>query len=244
MAKAKRTEDTRSAVIKLLDLVWGQTNSAVSHSWERLNHSMRAALELTVGAGFSFHEDDMKAIATSQPYRFGYWSGESSEWIYALAVGVENTSAIASYEKWQGRKAFIMDDVRFQTNERYTHGGRMNRQKCRLVVGAEFDWKGQRVTVTSFAADQSYVTACSYKPREKGEYANKIDKRFKITRDDILADRADRKERKELLAKLTEAGEKGQNWTEITEALGSPTKDEFSVMAIAKIKKVLEKFAA
>jgi len=50
MAKKARS----SSVIELLDLVYASTNDATSHSYERLNHAMRNALKLAIGAGFKF----------------------------------------------------------------------------------------------------------------------------------------------------------------------------------------------
>lgn len=54
--------EQRTPVIALLNLVWEQTNTATAHSWERLNHAMRNALELAIGAGFPFALEDMQYI--------------------------------------------------------------------------------------------------------------------------------------------------------------------------------------
>ncbi len=186
-----KKKEEKSDVIDLLDLVWKSANDSTGFSWERLNHGMRAALSLAVGSGFEFAEDDMKHIFSN--YRSGYWLGDTTEWIYTEAIGVENNSAILSYEKLKNREPIIADGVDGNSRSQFSHGNNVTRAKCRLFVGARFVWKGIRVTVTSFADDSSYCTACSYKKPPKGEYANKIDKRFKITRADIIAERAERK---------------------------------------------------
>lgn len=181
-----------SDAIKLLDLVWKNTNDGTSHSYERLNHAMHAALSLAIGACFKFQIDDYRHILCN--YRTGYWIGESDEWVYKLAIGVENMSAIQSFEAEKDREPFIADDVSFEVYGGWTHGERFTRQRERLCVGARFPWKGMKLTVTSFANDQSYLTACSYKKDDGTCGRAKIDKRIKITRQDILDNRAMRKE--------------------------------------------------
>lgn len=229
---------TTSAAIQLLDLVWANCNKATAHSWERLNHSMRDALSLAIGAGFKFELGDIAHVLNN--YRSGYWIGESDEWIYSLAVGVENATAYQSYEAAYKREPFLADDVCFQCHGGYTHGSSVHRSRERLSVGAEFAWKGEKLTVTSFAKDQSYVNACSYKGQK---YPRKIDKRFKITRADLLAERKERKERAELMARLTAAAKDNGASEKIVKALGVKSKSDYARLPIEKIRKVAEKFA-
>lgn len=226
-----------SSAIQLLDLVWANCNQATAHSWERLNHSMRDALSLAIGAGFTFAPGDMAHVFAN--YRSGYWLSDSDEWIYSLAIGVENSTAYQSYEAAKEREPFLADDVRFSCHGGYTHGSSVNRTRERLSVGAEFDWKGQKLTVTSFAADQSYVNACSYKGQQ---YPRKIDKRFKITRADLLAERKERKERGELMKRLTAAAEAPGMAEQITKALGVKSHSDYARLPIDKIRKVAAKF--
>lgn len=231
-----------SEVIKLLDRVWKNANSATAHSWERLNHSMRDALTLAVGSGFTWKAGDMAAIASGK-YNFGYWSSDSTEWIYALAIETENLTAAKSYEAWKKREAFIADDVTFHASGGFIHTSSANRGRERLAVGFEFQWKGLKVKVTSFSEDGSYLTACSYKPRKEG-YSEKIDKRFKITREDIFAERAERKERTELIARLTTAAcAEDADAATITKALGAKTKLELATVPLEKIRAVADKYA-
>lgn len=177
-----------SPAIKMMDLARDSACGAVQHAWERYNHALRYALTLAVGGGFRFDEADYAHILKS--YGTGYWVGESDEWIYALAVMVGNMSAIKSFEAARGRRPFIADEVDPGENR----GGFVHRlgvrDRERLAVGFAFPWKGERVKVTSFAADGTHVIACSY--RMNGE-RKKLSKRFRITHEAIRSERAARK---------------------------------------------------
>lgn len=182
----------KSKPIELLDLIYENTNRATTHSWERLNHAMRAALTLAVGSGLEFALGDLAHIGSS--YKSGYWLGDSDELVYNEAILNGNMTAIKSFEAWKAREPFIADGVRpAECYGTFVHGS-SDRQRERLHKGASFNWKGHRVTVTSFAEDQKSLTACSYKPDKDGFRTEKVAKRFKITRDDILADRKARTE--------------------------------------------------
>ena len=234
----------KSPVINLLDLVYRNANDSTGKSYERLNHAMRAALSLAIGSGFKFGKDDINYIRSN--YRSGYWIGDSDEWIYTEAVVVGNTSAFNSYEAAKNRQAFIADDVDCGQRHGYFKHSGGSWQKQRLAVGFTFQWKGLTLTVNSFANDQSYINACSHVDvkSESGYTTKKPDKRFKITRDDIITERAERKERQTLLDKLTATAEKDGNLNEIIKALGVKTKSDYSKLSIDKIRKVVSKFIA
>lgn len=233
---------TKSVVIQLLDLVWENANSSSPFSYERLNHSMRDAVSLAIGSGMTFAVDDVEYIVAH--YRSGYWVGSSSEWMYSEAIAVENSSAYESYEKAFGRTGIIADDVSIESRSGYTHGSSLRRQKSRLAVGSKFPWKGQQVSVTSFSTDQQSVTACSYKPQKEGEYQSKVDRRYSITRDNIIAERKEAKVREDLLLKLTEIGKANGDSLAITKALGCHTKEDYYRLPLPKIEKVLKTLQA
>jgi len=196
--------EKKSPVIELLDLVRAKSNMAAGHSWERLNHAMRNALSLAIGAGFKFAPGDVEYVMGN--YNSGYWIGESPEWVYSMAVTVGNMSAVTSYETWKGRGPFIADDV--EPSERsspYLHGVHA-RASERLHVGARFTWAGhERVKVNSFSDDGKHVNAALYEKGDGG-YESKVVKRFRISREDIIIDRAARKERKLTAKELVEVG--------------------------------------
>lgn len=232
MKKAKEP----SLVVQLLDMVYRKANSATSHSWGRLNNAMRSALSLAIGGGFKFELGDFKHVLAN--CRSGYWIGESSEWCYAQAIAENNLSAAKSYEEFRAREPFIADDVNVHNNHHSFAHMVGDRQKERLHVGASFKWQGQKVEVTSFADDSSHVVVCSYEKID--EYRRKIKKRFKITREDIIADRAERKQRKAIMDELTKlTTENVLTAKEILGHLGAKTRAEYDVLPLKKLTAAL-----
>jgi len=182
-----------SPAYELLAHVWSHSLKATSHSWERLNHSMSAALNLAINAGLIFDRDDFARFA--KEFRSAYWIGSSGgERYYSTAVRTGNLSAAQAFEHWCQRPAFIADDVYPGNHDGFKHGiGR--RQRERLAVGFSFPWKNHgRVVVTSFSHDGACLTACAYSEWKLNE-TQKVTKRFRITVTDIQADRKKRKER-------------------------------------------------
>lgn len=176
---------TQSPTIHLLDHCWKQTNR---RSWEQLNHVMSAALNLAVQSGMDFNLADFGHIEKN--YRPGYWLYIES--VYALAIFTENKSAIDSIEKHLERPAIIADEVSARVYQSYAmHGDNLYRNRERLFVGAKFRYGNHMPTVTSFK--NGYAVACTYKPSPSSGYSGKINKRFKITRELIIADRKARK---------------------------------------------------
>jgi hypothetical protein len=253
-----------SAVTEFLDVVWDNANNDIGHSWERLNHAMHSALKLTIGAGFEFLPGDFDHIFSH--YSSGRWIGES-EWCYALAIFVGNVSACGSFEVSRKRLAFIADDV--TPGERWSNGGWLHmvgdRKRGRLAVGFRFPWRGEKVTVTSFAADGQSLTACSYHreqipidpPATKGRrvvgapmepmpknfkdgcYTSKVKKRYVITREAIIANRKDRKRRDELLDVVMKLD--GTSREAIIVALNSSTQKDWDILPVAKIEAEIKK---
>lgn len=232
--KTKKAEE--SAAMQLLSLVWRETNTATAFSWERLNHAMRAALELAIGAGMKFAEGDFGA--TLDRWNPGRWLSESDEWCYALAVEVGNRSAIAAYEAYRKRGSIIADDV--DTGDR--HSGYLHlsgrRQRERLAVGFKFPWYGEQATVTSMPHGDGPLVACSYAPNPGGQYRSKILHRYKITAADIIKDR----KRRKLLDRLQDEVSKEYYQAMLLE-LGNPkNKAELLAVPVERIERAAEKF--
>jgi hypothetical protein len=112
---------------------------------------------LAVEAGLTFDIGDLSVCL--KRFNAGYWFGENLEDFYKRAVCYGNSSAWKCYEAWTGRKPFIVAGARVRVNY---GGGRMGESLARLVDGAEFQWKGERVYVTSFNDKLGSFTACSY----------------------------------------------------------------------------------
>lgn len=181
-----------SKPIELLDLVWFNVTRP---PWERLNNSMRAALELAIGSGLEFDIDDIGIILSN--YDSGRWAGDC-EWIYSFAIGCRNTSAALSFEKWKGREPIFGDNVRFPimfpSMPRFVHRWECRRKRERLFVGAAFLYAGRSIRVTSFG--DKGVIACSYtrtKDDRTKDGREKLAKRYLITQADILAARKEGK---------------------------------------------------
>ena len=179
---AKKTD---SPAIQLLRLLWRHEGHQMGHSWERINATMRNGLGLAIRSGLEFARGDFAVI--SDAFNPGCWlNGERMYSVACLGEHGPNRSAAISFERWKGRKPFILDGHR-------------------LAVGSKFDWYDDRVTVTSFADDSSYLVACSYKYTESNTgdtYARrKVAHRYKIA----IADLRELVARQKLYAQLSTA---------------------------------------
>ena len=220
-------KDNLSPAYQLLHHVWLHSLAATGHSWERLNHSMRGAMQLAINAGLRFDRDDFARMY--KEFRGGYWFGETGgEGFYALAVQTGNLSAAQAFESWNGRQPFIADDVD-------TGSGR--RKRGRLAVGSRFPWRGFQVTVTSFALDGAHLTACAYTDGTE----RKVSKRFRITVADIRVDRKERKERIQLHDQLMKMDdeEKGIIKT-FSQRAGITSRPDWEQMPPEKIRALIE----
>lgn len=162
--------DDPSPALQYMNLAWGYGNTAHGHSYTVLNKMLRDSLETAVVGGMPFDTGDIGFIYENM--RGGYWFGginghSIGEWIYSLAIESRNASAYRSYEAWMNRKPFIVLGKR-------------------LAVGIEFDWYLDRLRVTSFAEDQSYVVACKYAHEQvDGYWREKLERVVKISHQDI-----------------------------------------------------------
>lgn len=159
---------------KLLAFVW---EHASFKSWDRINRAMRDALRLVVCADMGLSADDFATIYGK--FRGGYWMGENDEWVYSLAVAMENKEVIAAYEAVKNRKPFVANDVRIDEGG-YLHASSVNRSRGRLVVGAETAIEGKRWHVTGFDDAAGKVRLANYKA---GYREGKPDKLRSLTHD-------------------------------------------------------------
>jgi hypothetical protein len=156
------------------------------------------------------------------------------EWWFSKCVAAANMRAIVSYESWKTRGPFIADGVDCVKCE-FSHMTSV-RAKERLHVGAKFDWHGCRVTVTSMQAE--FVTACSY---GTGNETRKVKRRFKITREDIIADRAERKERNEIRSEVNALISSGKTTrTEVENIIGCDTEAQFQAIPLKKLRTAIQ----
>ena len=240
----KKKQTFPTPVLEFLTLAWGNASKrGPLFSYERLNHTMQRALFIAVWS-FEFQPDDWTDIV--KRFSSGYWL--ETERYYTAAVGNGNLSAIVSIEKHLGRTPLIADEVRVASNWQDTnlHGSPGVREKERLHLGAEFTWKGHRVKVTSMGTDS--CVACSYKVTREAENCDtcghtktwpkeKLHKRFIITRELIIEERAERKRRGEIWDRLCDlsAAEKVQA------AIGSAKREDFDRTPLKKLERLLAK---
>lgn len=187
---------TDSPAVQLMSHLWGKSQEATGPSWLRLNQGLREGLFLAVKIGMKFHEGDIGEI--SRRFRGGYWMGAEFESFYTCAVVYANRSAWKAYEAYVKRAPFVWTPARL--NDRWGGGGMGINNPPRLTVGCAFQWKGEKVVVTSFNDDKGYVVAQSYTRPESEDCAecghqktypkDKILHRYTITHEDLKAEKA------------------------------------------------------
>lgn len=170
---------------------WQHHSEACPHSWTRINQTMRATVTLAIELGLEFADGDFGRIFDDCGGRY-WFTDDGGEHFYTTAVAAMNQSACKAFESWSEREPIIGDNVASQS----FHTGRWRRTRERLAVGVSFDFAGHRPVVTSFC--DKGATACTYKSRGDDDRSNKVVRRFTVTRDDIIRDRADRKWRTRL----------------------------------------------
>ncbi len=182
-----------SPAVQLMAHLWGNSQEATGHSWLRLNQGLNEGLFLAVKIGMEFGENDISTIFAR--FRGGYWFGANFESFYRCAVEYNNRSAWKAYETYVKRTPFIWTPANLSAS--WGGGGKGVKNPARLVVGATFQWKGEKVTVTSFNDDKGYLVAQSY-TREQSEDCEacghtktwpkyKILHRYAITHEDFKA---------------------------------------------------------
>lgn len=200
-AQEQERAEMFSPAVEMIRHVWRQAQRATGHSWLRFNHALHDALRLAIESGMEFHIDDFELIA--KEFRSGYWVGADTEWIYSTAVAVGNASAWKAYEHHWGRKPFIIPWATGGTGFRGGGGRTLSGTLPRVIIGSQFKWKDERVTVSSFNDEKGYLTAISH-TRTGRNYCDecgsirpggeeKILHRFTITHADIKAAKAERK---------------------------------------------------
>lgn len=167
-----------SGPIKILQAVWDHANEGKGHSWNILNGALSSALNIAIESGFKFHEDDFATIC--KRFDGHYWMGNSTgkilgEGFYSMAAGggtfrrnPPNRSACISFEKWIGRKPFILNGDR-------------------LAIYSRIEIAGKKYFVTSFSDDHSSIGISGYHSNENpyGKQEGKPTKRFKLTHEEV-----------------------------------------------------------
>lgn len=134
--------------------------------WRDLNPALRTTLATAIRLHMRCDPDDIKRIHND--FDGDYWfcgnSNQKGERIYADAVNAGNTPVCLSFERWQGREAFLWPEASMKPE--------------RLCVGSEFHWQGQEVEVTSILEDR--IIACSVVRRAKIDTVKRDGKERKV----------------------------------------------------------------
>jgi hypothetical protein len=194
--------EKNSAALALIAMLWDHRQEATGHSWLRMNQGLREGLFLAVKLGLEFHENDIVEI--SKRFRGGYWFGDNFESLYTCAVVYGNRSAWKAYETYANRTPFIWKPAILRTT--CGGGGQGINNPARLTEGCQLDWKGERVTVTSFNDEKGYLVAQSYTQpdgeeceacgRQKTWPKEKILHRYTLTHADLKVAKSELKKAK------------------------------------------------
>lgn len=170
--KLKMENSKNSEAMTVLKNVWDGAMGVNPFSEPRLKETMHDAMALVINAGLKFDKDDCLKLHDNFHLGSGYYIREylSADDFYTRAVVVENISACQSIENAVNRKPFITNNV---TLPDYHFAGHFDitKKRSRITIGSKFIWKDQRVTVTSFAKDNSYICAVTYKPEKSQSLA-------------------------------------------------------------------------
>lgn len=175
-------KNKKSPALQMIHHVVENMRDSMGRSNEKTNAVITDCISSAIRWGLPFNLGDFKELAT--PRVASYYNttlvrhDKIEEFWYGLSVGsdrgVENPSATQSIEHWLGRKPFLIIP------------NRDTKTPQRIHVGFRFEYQGKLVACTSFKDKDGTLTACSYKPHKYDERgAEKIDKRFTITHQDV-----------------------------------------------------------
>ena len=193
----KSEKNEESAALALLRRCYEASRAP---STRELGYGMGEALNACFHLGLRFEADDIRTFYNDLAGREAFGAG-GGEGHYTRAVEIGNDSACRSFEAFFRRPAFIYDAKR-------------------LHVGSQVRWENQWVSITSFSGhgDAAVAVACSYtyeRSTLRGERRcnQKIDRRFRLTLNDVREAEKQRVAalRHDKLAK--EVGQKLDGWS-------------------------------
>lgn len=167
-------KNTDSAVIQLIRMVADHNQEATEQSRSKhglqLGNALYVALDLAIVSGMRFAKDDFRKLCAIFDF------DSFLEALYRQAALYWNASACESLEACLGRKPFILKGARSPLrNGDYLCDGKISR----LVVGAQFTWKGESVIVKRFR-DGADPAVIAY------SYSDGISKRFDVGKGKVL----------------------------------------------------------
>lgn len=150
-----------SPAIAFLRHAWRKMPRPPQGSWDRINGVMRQTYSLAISGLMEWKVGDLHVVQEFSP---GYWL--DWEQMYALAVCERHDGYCKVYEHHKERLPLLADNVESRRwNDTLSHAANFSGKRERLFVGATFDFRDARPTVTSFRNDGK-VVACTYVPRK------------------------------------------------------------------------------
>ena len=192
----------KSAVVKMYNCfcsnVW-RRSSGMNYTREKDSQTDDEFWFLLIKSGFCFEKTDLVDL--------GVFCDESH---YSLAVRNGNLSFAYAYEHRHGRIPFIGTGLCYRSCwPRFPNHATQAKSSGRLCMGVKFSWYNKEVKVTSFNDKKKTLVACSYRPKKKGEYGDKIEKRFTITAEQFRKEMSERKKGQGVWDANIELEEKG-----------------------------------
>lgn len=176
------TQRKDSPALSMIRLVYDTNGHGMYRSWTRYEAALDRALLLAIECGLRFDMNDFVVL----DHDFIFTCDEAH---YSSACAVTrrygpNITAARAFERWKKRKPFLIQAQPAHVT------------RYRLAVGSQFRWFAEPLTVTSFAEDGTYLTACSYKDDFDAFDNHKVKHRRRITHADIQEYHAALRDRK------------------------------------------------
>ncbi len=161
----------KTAVRKIHDAFTEGQWETMNYTREKASHVKSSFWFLLISSGFAFERNDLTAINA--------WVDEGH---YSLAVRCGNLTFAYAYEELKKRTPFIGVGLYYgNCFPDFPNHATQAKSAGRLVLRAQFIWKGEKVNVTSFRDDTKSLSACAYRPDPKGYTPSRIKKRFTIS---------------------------------------------------------------
>ena len=262
------TKQQQSPAVKLIQLAWDYSCSGVSHSWQVYNHAVADAARLAAES-FRWDKGDLDIVSAIHNSRRGIdiSLGEHGyERLYTVAVKSGNMTFCEEYERWRGREPIIADGANRRQRDRLCVGSQFEWQGEIVTVtsfakdGAavacsyhpakstatdeEFGvWLKRADIIVTNQTDQGARSLRAICDRDYRGSPRLIAKRFRITREAVVADRTVRNARQDIWDALGEVSERSMEDSEaVTAALrniGIANRSDFNRAKIATLQKVL-----
>lgn len=169
------------------DQLW----SRVEHNYEKSYAVWLDFWRCLIAGGWPFDDDDLVQLNDNIPF--------PEESHYSLAVRINHIPFCRAYEKLHRRSPFLWNDINYDEcyiRLLYSIHATKAKARGRLILGAQFMWKGEKVRVTSFNDEKQQLVACSYQIVQEAKFCDschrwmdnptkKIVKRFTITAQEL-----------------------------------------------------------